>query len=70
MVNFVVDMVIANASLKRKGVVVLPLKIYEKMKEKLSFLEEETRALQIVAEGEREYKAGKLRPVHSLRELV
>jgi len=61
---------IANESLRKKGVVVLPLKVYEKIKEKLIHLEQEASVLQIVAEGEREYRDGKLKPIKSLRGLA
>ena len=61
---------IVQETFKKKGVVVLPLKAYEKMKERLARLEEEASVLQIVAEGEQEYKQGKLKPVKSLRGLV
>ena len=66
----VADNTIAFESFKKKGVVVLPLKVYEEMKAKLARLVAETKVLQIVAEGEREYKEGKLQPVNSLRELA
>ena len=65
-----VNTTIVNESLKKKGVVVLPLRAYEKMKERLVQLEEEAKVLQIVAEGEREHKEGKLKSVQSLGELA
>ena len=70
MANGNTNTTIIKETLRKKGVVVLPLRTYEKMKEQLSALEEEAKALQIIAEGEREYKEGKLKPVKSLDELM
>jgi len=70
MANGNTNTAIIKETLRKKGVVVLPLKTYEKMKDQLSLLQEETRVLQIIAEGEREYKEGKLNPVTSLNELM
>jgi len=62
--------------LKEKGVVILPLRKYERMKEKIEKLErekklsaEEAEVLKIIAEGEKEYREGKLKTIKSLAEL-
>ena len=70
MAQTIVNTTIMHETFKKKGIVVLPLKAYEKMKERIVRLEEEARVLQIVADGEREYKAGKLKPIKSLSELA
>lgn len=70
MANGVTNIAIVKETLKKGGVVVLPLRTYEKLKERLFLFEEEARALQIIAEGEKEYKAGKLKPIKSLGELT
>jgi hypothetical protein len=62
--------------IKEKGLVILPLRKYEKLKEKIEKLErekrssaEETEVLGIIAEGEREYKEKKLVAMKSLADL-
>lgn len=61
---------------EKKGMVILPLLEYEKIKKKIGKLErekrifeEEAEILKIIAEGEKEYKEGKLKPIKSLKEL-
>lgn len=61
---------------KKEGIVVLDLSQYEKMRKKIERLEEERRrrqeeekVLEIIKEGEREYRKGKIRPIKSLKEL-
>ena len=70
MANGFSNTAIIKETFKKKGVVVLPLQTYEKMRERLSVLQEEARALQIIAEGEKEYKEGKLKPIKSLGEVM
>lgn len=67
---------IVSKALNEKGLVVLPLEQYEKLRKKIERLEkakkiaiEEAEVLRIVAEGEREYREGKLKPIRSLSEL-
>ena len=68
---------VPSAGLKRRGgVVVLTLPEYEKMRKKIERLEreketteEEARILKIIAEGEQEYRGGKLKPLKSLADL-
>lgn len=61
---------------RQRGVVILPLREYDKIKRKMDDLEKERKlsvqeeeALEIIAEGEREYKEGRLKPIKSLAEL-
>jgi len=75
MVNLTKNSVVSKA-LKEKGVVVLPLDKYEKMREKIEKLEnekrlaaEEVETLRIIAEGEKEYKEGRLKSIKSLADL-
>lgn len=71
------NITLPKSILKEKtGVVILPLVKYEKMREKMRKLEkerklaaEEGEILEIIAEGEREYREGKLKPIKSLAEL-
>ena len=70
MASGAINTAILDESLRRRGVVMLSLKAYEKMRERIYRLEEEARILQIVAEGEREFKEGKLKSVQSLRGLA
>lgn len=66
--------------LKESGMVILPLIKYEKLKEEIEEMRkkirewkkrerEEEKILQIIIEGEKEYRAGKLKPIKSLKEL-
>ena len=70
MAQAIANATIVQETFKKRGVVVLPLKVYEEMRAKLNRFKEEARILQIVAAGEREYKEGKLVPVKSLGELA
>lgn len=70
------NLILPKEMLENEGVVVLPLKKYEKIKEKMrefsrqkKILREEAETLKIIAEGEKEYKKGKLKPIKSLAEL-
>jgi len=62
--------------IKEDGLVILPLKEYEKMRKKVAkltekkkVLTEEARVLEMIAEGEKEYREGKLKSIKSLAEL-
>ena len=62
--------------IKEKGLVILPLRKYERLKEKIEKLErekkssaEEAEVLRIITEGEKEYKEKKLVAIQSLAEL-
>jgi hypothetical protein len=77
MANGVHDLRLPRAAAQASGLVVLPLKKYEALREKIGRLEnqrklatQEAQALKIIAEGEREYREGKLKPVKSLAELM
>ncbi len=70
------NLTLPRQAIKEDGLVILPLKEYEKMRRKMAkliegknALAEETRVLEIVAEGEREYREGKLKSIRSLAEL-
>ena len=76
MVTLSKNLILPKEILENEGVVVLPLKKYEKIKEKMrefsrqkKILREEAETLKIIAEGEKEYKKGKLKPIKSLAEL-
>ena len=76
MVNSTKNLTLPRQAIKEDGLVILPLKEYEKMRRKMAkliegekALAEETRVLEIVAEGEREYRGGKLKSIRSLAEL-
>jgi hypothetical protein len=76
MSNSTKNLRLPRQAIKEDGLVILPLKEYEKMRRKMAkliegekALVEETKVLKIVAEGEREYRGGKLRPISSLAEL-
>jgi len=56
-------------AIQEKGMVILPLREYEKMWRKMARLAEEAKVLEIIAEGEREYRGGKLKAIKSLAEL-
>jgi hypothetical protein len=67
---------VASRALKEKGVVILPLRQYEKIKKTIERLEEakrlateEAKVLKTIAEGEKEYRKGKLKPLKSLVNL-
>ena len=71
-----VNQALSKEIIKEKGVVILPLRKYEKMMEKIEKLErenkfsiEEAEVLEIIAEGEREYRKRKLRAIKSLAGL-
>ena len=70
------NLILPKEMLENEGVVVLPLKKYEEIKEKMrefsrqkKILREETETLRIITEGEEEYKKGKLKPMKSLADL-
>jgi hypothetical protein len=70
------NLILPKEMLENEGVVVLPLKKYEEIKEKMrefskqkKILREEAETLRIITEGEKEYKEGKLKPIKSLAEL-
>jgi len=70
------NLTLPRDAIQEKGMVILPLKEYEKMRTKMVKLEEERRTsmeeakvLAIIAEGEREYKGGKLKAIKSLAQL-
>lgn len=65
---------------ERKGMVILPLPKYERLKRENEILKrkiqewikkkrEEERILKIIEKGEREYLEGKIKPIKSLKEL-
>jgi len=67
---------VASRALREKGVVILPLRQYEKIKKTMERLEEakrlateEAKVLRTIAEGEKEYREGKLKPLKSLAAL-
>ncbi len=60
------NLILSKEILENEGVVVLPLKKYEEIKEKMrefskqkKILREEAETLKIIAEGEKEYKERK-----------
>lgn len=70
------NLIIPKEFIKKRGMVILSLREYEKIKEKMAKLErarkfsqEEAEILRIIAEGEREYREGKLKPIKSLAEI-
>ncbi|MCK4453978.1 hypothetical protein KAU51_01350 [Candidatus Parcubacteria bacterium] len=70
------NLIVSKEFIQKRGMVFLPLAEYEKIKEKIERLErerkfsqEEAEILRIIAEGEREYKEGKLKPIKSLAEI-
>lgn len=70
------NLILPKEFFKKNGMVILPLVEYEKIKEKVKDLKkerdaflEEAETLKIIADGEQEYKAGKLKPIKSLAEL-
>jgi hypothetical protein len=70
------NLILPKEMLKNEGVVILPLKKYEEIKEKMrefsrqkKILREEAETLKIITEGEKEYKERKLKPIKSLAEL-
>lgn len=76
MVNSTKNLTLPRQTIKEDGLVILPLKEYEKMRRKMAklaerekALAEEARILEIVVEGEREYREGKLKSIKSLTEL-
>ena len=70
------NLTLPRQAIQEKGMVILPLKEYEKMWTKMGKLEkerrtlmEEVKVLAIIAEGEQEYKEGKLKAIKSLAQL-
>ncbi|MGB2762723.1 MAG: hypothetical protein WBC21_04320 [Minisyncoccales bacterium] len=70
------NLIVPKEFIQKRGMVFLPLAEYEKIREKIERLErerkfsqEEAEILRIIAEGEREYKEGKLKPIKSLAEI-
>ena len=70
------NLTLPRQAIQEEGMVILPLKEYEKIRKKMETLEkerqismEEAEILAIIAEGEREYKEGKLKAIKSLAEL-
>ena len=70
------NLILPKKILENEGVVILPLKKYEEIKEKINkfnrqkkILREEAETLRIITEGEKEYKEKKLKPIKSLAEL-
>ena len=65
-----------KSAIRKEGMVILPLAEYEKIRKKIEKLKkekklsvEEAEILKIIAEGEKEYKEGRLKPIKSLAEL-
>jgi len=65
-----------KSAIRKEGMVILPLTEYEKIRKKIEKLKkekklsvEEAEILKIIAEGEKEYKEGRLKPIKSLAEL-
>lgn len=63
--------------IEEDGLVIFPLREYEKMSKKMArlieekkVLTEEARVLEIIAEGEREYKGGKTIKAPSLKQAL
>ena len=76
MANSTENLILPKGTFRKKGIVILPLVEYEKIREKMERLErgkrvsqEEVKTLKIIAEGEKEYKDGKLKRINSLAEL-
>ncbi|GEM_PF-5760684 len=70
MANGITNTAIVRESFREKGVVVLPLKEYSAIQKRVEKLAGEAKALQIIAEGEREYREGKLKQTKSLKSLL
>ncbi|PIS39191.1 MAG: hypothetical protein COT33_03255 [Candidatus Nealsonbacteria bacterium CG08_land_8_20_14_0_20_38_20] len=70
------NIVLPKSALKERGVVILPLLEYEKikkeneeMRKRIQMWKEEEEVLEIIEEGEKEYQEGKLKSIKSLKEL-
>ena len=69
------NLTLPRQAIKKEGLVILPLKEYKKMWDKIEKLAEEKKAsieeikiLEIIAEGESEYREGKTIRANSLKE--
>jgi hypothetical protein len=68
--------IIPKEAIAKEGIVILPLREYQKTKEEIEKLKKqkgislkELEILKIIAEGEKEYREKKLKPLKSLAEL-
>ena len=76
MTNATQNLILPRQAFQNKGMVFLSLMEYEKIREKIERLErekefsqEEAETLKIIAEGEREYREGKLKSIKSLSDI-
>ena len=70
------NLTLTKEILKREGLVILPIKEYEKIRNKIERLKrekdlsrKESEVLKIIAEGEKEYREGNLKSIKSLADL-